>query len=102
MVHDIAYNFDKQSGVPHKTSAHKTSSEKADIQNVTMVLHKKNTLSIMDGRAHTLPNISMTPLPLLKKDKLLEWIHRKHKKQLSRCVMAGADSESEESSSGGH
>lgn len=100
MIHDIAYNLDKESGVPYRTCAHKSSSERSDIQKVTHVLHKTNALSVVDGRAHTrFPDMQMTPLPLLKKDKLMAWIHRKHKEQLSCNVTGGEESDSQESSS---
>ena len=80
MIHHIACNFDRQSGVPYRTSAHTTRSEKGDIQKVTLVLQKSNVLCTNNGRAHTrFPNMPMTPLPSLNKDKLVEWIQRKHK-----------------------
>lgn len=98
MIHHIASNFDKESGVPYRTSAHTTRSDKGDTQKVTLALQKHHVFKVDPGRAHTrFPLITMAPLPSLKKDKLLDWIQLKHKQQVTHTIVEGEENQSDES-----
>ena len=95
MIHNITTNFDKESGLPIRTSAHSECSDTKDVQRVILTLQEYKAFTIMQGRSHTrFPGMPSTSLPSLKTDKMLCWIRQKHKQQLSSFVIGDGNESS--------
>ena len=79
-LHQIYANFDAQSGVPTRTTAHSTRSDKGDVKKVVSTILKNKLLAELCNREHKCFK-DMKPDPLYKwnVNGTKEWITRKIK-----------------------
>ena len=60
-LHNLCTNFDKQSGVPYRTSAHSTKSDLPDVKKVVNVVLNRKLLTNISSRGHRkFPNMLST------------------------------------------
>jgi hypothetical protein len=65
-------NFDRVSNVPHRTSAHSSRSDIADIKKVMKVVKSRKLLQVIGSREHT--SIHFNPLHTWDAEKTKKWI----------------------------
>ena len=94
-LHNLCTNFDKQSGVPYRTSAHSTKSDLPDVKKVVNVVLNRKLLTNISSRGHRkFPNMGLDPLHKWDVQRTLKWIQGKKKdymKYRDSFHAAGAD-----------
>lgn len=76
----VCEQFDSQSKVPVKTSAHATRDDTTDITKVVKTIQDNDLLNIIQGRSHrTFAKIRLNPLWNWDRIGTLEWIRKKMK-----------------------
>lgn len=79
----ISENFDAQSGVPHRTSAHSTKPDIKDVEKVMAVVRKHKLLTRLDHREHrSFPGFALNPLAKWDIQKTRTWIEDKRREHL--------------------
>lgn len=79
----ISEQFDVQSGVPHRSSAHSTKSDTKDVKKVMTAVKKNRLLTELGSREHrSFPGLSLNPLSKWDVDKTKDWIKAKKKEYL--------------------
>lgn len=82
-LHQVCGRFDSQSGVPCRTVAHSTKSDRHDVSKVVSTVIKNNLLVEMGDREHkAFKGMNLNPLHKLDVSKVDNWIKRKKKEYL--------------------
>lgn len=98
-LHQVCRNFDVQSGVACRTTAHSTKSDSADVNKVVSIVLKNKLLVNMSAREHrSFPGLVSNPLHKWDVKKTLQWVKekkREHLKHLGKCRAEVTESEIE-------
>lgn len=79
-LQQINENFDAQTGVPHRTTAHSTSSDKGDVRKVVRTVLDNKLLVELGGRHHkSFKDMKLNPLHKWDVKKTDDWIKAKVK-----------------------
>lgn len=92
-IHAICKQYDKQSGVPLRTTRHSTRSDANDVSMVAQAVLKNKLLDITPGQHHrAFKHIKLNPVWNFDKKATLEWIDKKIKEfQKSNMAFAEED-----------